>query len=162
MNRILLIVGLSFVMMISSNCQSGKKLNSPSLTAKNHFTVSNATYTKWIGGQPGVNGYLVSFTIDNTAIQPDTLYFRNMKTLVKFQEDNSGTTFAASFMLPKKADFILDENPIKEFQNTAPILTKNIPFDLKPDQAVIHYLFKGKSFYRIIENLQEVKNQEKS
>lgn len=41
------------------------------------------------------------------------------------------------------------------------IFNQHYPFNLKSNEAVIHYYYKGKSYYRKIENLQEVKNTEK-
>ncbi len=141
--------------IVSSNCQTVKTPVHKVEIASKHFKVINSTYKKWNGGQPTIKGYLLSFAINNPEITPDTLYFRNQKAIVKLNVTTQKYTFEGSFVLPKKPDFILHENPVNEYQNQVPSFTQNIPFQLQNDEAVFHYKFQNKSYYYKISGLKE-------
>jgi hypothetical protein len=120
------------------------------------FKVLSATYSEWLGGQPGVNGVTISIKTDNSSIKLDSVYFRNTSALLKLNETTG--VYYASIVLPNTVKNLqLHIDPKKEFGNEAPDISKNIPFELDLDEAVVSYFYKGKTNYYKILNLMEVK-----
>lgn len=119
------------------------------------FKVLSATYSKWVGGQPGVNGVTVSIKINNSEVKLDTVYFKNMRALLKFNENTA--TYSASMVLPNTNKHLqLDIDPRKEFGNQVPDISTKIPFELKNNEAVVRYLYNDKPLYYKILNIVEV------
>ena len=119
------------------------------------FKILKATYSNWAGGQPGVNGVLISLKTDNSAVILDTVFFRNTTTLLNFNEELS--TYTSSIVLPNtKRDLQLDINPKNEFGNQVPNTSTKIPFELTQNEAVVSYVYKGKNYYHRILNVIEV------
>ena len=139
-------------LLLFISCGSTSKISEN----KPPFKVLSATYAEWMGGQPGVNGVLVSIKIDNSAVKLDTVYFRNTSALLKLDEKT--TTYNVSIVLPNTAKNLqLDIDPRKEFGNEVPDISKKIPFELNDNEAVVSYFYKGKTNYYKISNLIEVK-----
>ena len=156
MKKLATIISILVFSIIFSQC-SASKINE---TSQNNppFKVINAVYSTWAGEQPDVKGINIKITIDNPEIQLDTVFFRNMKTTLIQEVNTNPPIFVGSFMFPTiKNDYILHENPVKEYGNTPPNISINIPFELKKNEAVISYLFNGNTHYYKIENLIEVK-----
>lgn len=86
------------------------------------------------------------------AIEMQFLYFRNQKVNVKGISKN---TFEATFT---KSDLILDANSIEEAINQPPII-KEIPYQIKPTEAVLEYKHKGKTKRYFFSNVVEKSNQ---
>ena len=121
------------------------------------FKVLKATYSNWVGGQPGVNGVLFSIKIDNEAVKLDTVYFRNTSSVLRYNEKAS--LYTSSIVLPNtKRDLQLDINPKNEFGNQVPNISTKIPFELKENEAVVSYFYKGENYHHKIPTVIEVKS----
>ncbi len=122
------------------------------------FKVLNATYNIWDGGQPGVKGISINITIDNPTIQLDSVYFRNNKIPLRSDSKSEKLKFTGSYNLPyKNKDLIMSSNPLEEFGNKPHNIKPNIPFNLKKNEAVVSYFYKGKRNYYKIKNVTEIK-----
>ena len=157
MNKIISIGIATIASIFFLSCSSTKTINENGFQKKTPFKVVTATYSKWIGGQPGVNGISVHISIDKPEILLDTIYFRNTSIKLKLDKSISNPVYVGSFVLPNtNKNFNLDIDPKKEFGNQIPDISRKIPFDLKEDEAVISYLLKNKRTYFKILNIIEV------
>jgi hypothetical protein len=86
------------------------------------------------------------------ALEMQSMYFRNQKAAVI---EISKNTFAATFSKP---DLVMDVDPKEEAVNQPPII-KEIPFQLKPTEAVLEYKHKGKKKRYLFSNVVEKSNQ---
>ncbi|SNR39975.1 hypothetical protein SAMN06265371_102305 [Lutibacter agarilyticus] len=150
-------IGIAVIgLLLFISCGSTSKIseNNPP------FKVLSATYTEWLGGQPGVNGVLVSIKIDNLAIKLDSVYFRNTSALLKLNKKT--TSYNVSIVLPNtNKNLQLDIDPRKEFGNEVPDISTKIPFELNDNEAVVSYLQKGKTNYYKISSLIEIKKEKR-
>ncbi|MBU3011168.1 hypothetical protein KO506_07120 [Polaribacter vadi] len=122
------------------------------------FKIIAATYTNWVGGQPGVRGTNVKVQFTSTKrIQFDSIYFDNK--VAKLQTKNSNDNLLIGYFNTSsiKRDIILDANPIKELKNSVPKI-KKFPFDLEENEVVISYKIKDKIKYFKIIGLKKVKS----
>lgn len=149
-------ISISVVILFAfSFCNATKEATQ----GKHPFKVTKATYNTWVGGRPGVKGININITIDNSEIELDTVFFRNMKTKLKRDVNSTPSIFIGVFALQNtKKDYILHEDPVKEYGNTPPNISLNIPFELKNNEAVISYFYKGNTKYYKIENVKETKS----
>jgi hypothetical protein len=97
------------------------------------------------------------FTIElkqpiSEAIEIQTMYFRNQKASVK---EISKNKFEATFSKP---DLVMDVDLKEEAVNQPPIIIE-IPFQLKPTDAVLEYKHKGKIKRYLFSNVVEKSNQ---
>ncbi|RTY99133.1 hypothetical protein EKM02_10750 [Flavobacterium sp. RSP49] len=82
----------------------------------------------------------------------EKIYFHNQESLV---QEITPKDFKFSFLQSnKKEDLIMDINPAKEYGNKAPVVQKS-KFDLKPNEAVLKYKLKNKTYYLKISNVFE-------
>jgi hypothetical protein len=130
-----------------AQCGSGAFVQNPS------FEVEKAFYNNWVGGQPGVSGTKLEIHLKNASeVIFDSLYFKNKRTKVEVLQKEEITQIIGHYSTSKRInnDLILAIDPTKELQNVAPII-KNIPFELKKNEAIISYK-KGKKilFFKII------------
>ena len=159
MNKLASILILGIVFVAFSFCSATKSNTKEAIQDNPPFKVIQAAYNTWVGGQPGVKGIKVTITIDNLEIKLDSVFFRNMKTKLKSELNTEPPVFVGAFTLPNtKNDYILHENVVKEYGNTPPNITVNIPFELEKNEAVISYLYEGNTQYYKIENLKETKS----
>ena len=103
------------------------------------------------------NGNQTVFIIElkqpiSDAIEMQTMYFRNQKAAVK---EISKNTFEATFSKPY---VVMHVDPKEETVNQLPII-KEIPFQLKPTEAVLEYKHKGKIQRYLFSNVVEKSNQ---
>lgn len=150
-------LGFMIVGLIGSfSCSTTKEIseNNPP------FKVLKSTYSKWNGGQPGVNGMLVSIEIDNSKIELDSIYFRNIAIKLKQNKSTTNILYEGSFVLPNK-NLILDIDQKKEYGNPVPDVSQKIPFQLNKNEAVVSYSYNKRKNYYKITNLVEVENSVK-
>jgi len=148
--NILFITVISILVGSLINCSSIKE----SLNEKQPFEISSATYNNWHSSQPSVRGIDVTVVIDNPKVTLDSIYFRNMKTVFEKSVQSKEEKYISHFTYPnKKNEVILHGNPEKEFGNEVPDISKQIPYDLKSNEAVITYIYKGTKHYSKILNL---------
>lgn len=154
MKNFITIITVIVAATIFTQCSASK--NNKIVQIKPPFNVIKATYTSWVGGQPGIRGITVQVEIDNPNITLDSVYFRGLKSVLKIDKSTTMPIFVSSFVLPKKSkDFILDADPKKEYGNEPPRISTKFPFQLKKNEAVVSYFYKGKvRYFKIIELIE--------
>lgn len=125
------------------------------------FTLQEATYNDWVGGREGVSGIkiLINYT-SNQEVSFDKIYFQNKEGTLESNEKD-GKTFLLGRIdtstRRKDKDLTLDIDPKKEMNN--PLPKTKIPFELKENEAVILYTFKGESHHYKVKNLKKTKTE---
>lgn len=142
-----------FIVLGFMNCKSVKSNENPP------FTISGATYNYWVGGQPGVSGIkvIVNYTSDQE-VTFDKIYFQKKEGTIE-NHLRDGKTFLIGRIntsKPRGEDLVLDIDPKKEMNNKIP--EKKIPFDLKENEAVIVYTYKGESHHYKVTNMKQTKS----
>ena len=144
---IYLFIALGFMTCKSVNTES----NPP-------FTINGSTYNYWVGGQPGVSGIrvIINYTSDQE-VSFDKIYFQNKEgTIEKYERE--GKIFLVGRInssKPRNPDLVLDVDPKKEMNNKIPDV--KIPFELKENEAVIMYTYKGESHHFKVTNIKKTK-----
>lgn len=149
------IVSVLALIFSFSQCRSTKFDKAPP------FTLDKATYTNWVGGQPGVRGIKVEILLsEKSDLSFNSLYFNKRKTKLEKTEMNGKTFLVGHFNTSKSInkDIILDIDPKKELKNQAPQKIK-FPFELETNEAVISYSIDNKLHYYKLEALKEVKEK---
>ena len=153
-----LFLSLFIVSLGVESCGSAKTSNTKSMFEENPpFKIEEAYFQKWVAGikegGSGINVYLIFRTIDHEVVIQD-IYFQNQ--IRKMQNSlKNHNEYVARLSNNSRKDVVMDIDPMKEAQNTP---SQNFPFELKENEAVVSYLFKGKKNYFKIPNLTE-KNQ---
>ncbi len=126
----------TLLLVVISSCKSTEKTSTTNLP----FTITNATYQNWYGGQEGVHGITIRINgIDfdkNTSYQ--NIYFQNNKAplitnfkgLKLFLEANINTS-------TRKENLVIHGNVQKEYGNKAPV-KKEHPM-LKKGEAILYF-----------------------
>lgn len=147
------ILSLLAIIFGFSHCGSAKFDTNPP------FKIDRASYTNWVGGQPGVRGTKVEVILtEKSDIAFDSLFFNNKKTKLENTEIDQATFLIGHFSTSKKQDIILHLDSKKELKNEPPKLIK-FPFKLKKNEAVISYIVNNKTHYFKTEVLKEVKEK---
>lgn len=142
---------VTLIVFSFTQCKSSKFDKTPP------FKILKATYTNWVGGQPGVRGIKVEIHLLKRGISSfHSLYFKNHKTTLETTIIKEKMVLIGHFNTSTRRDIILDANPIKELKNEAPINLK-LPFELKKDEAVISYTEHNSIRYFKLKGLKEVK-----
>lgn len=124
-----------------------------SLETKPPFTITEASYKSWVGGQPGVHGINVylSYTSKST-VDFDSIYFRNR--VVKLSKKQlPATQILMGYFNTSTVNSIEDlkshkEVPKKDHSQKQKL---QIPFILKQDEAVISYTEgNGVKYYKVL------------
>lgn len=148
------IITLVLLFMSVLSCKSSEFIT----TNKAPFKIEKATYSNWIGGVKGVRGYKIELELD-TAYKLDSIYFRNMKTILESKK-NDAKTYTAIFTIKQiQKDLILHSDSKKEFGNQVPSIQKNIPSKLKNNEAVISFQTKKGIQYFKVENINKVESE---
>jgi hypothetical protein len=150
--KVMKILSILAIILGFVQCGSSTLVNNPS------FKVEKAFFNDWIGGQPGVSGTKLEIHLKNASeVIFDSLYFKNKRTKVAVLQKGEITQIIGHYSTSKRInnDLILAIDPTKELQNVAPII-KNIPFELKKNEAIISYK-KGKKilFFKIV-NIKKI------
>lgn len=141
MTRLLFI----FIGIFTVSCNSNKTVfekNPP-------FSLQKATYQHWFAGvQEAGRGVRIELIFEEiqSNIKIENIYFGAQK-LHLVQDRNDQMTFRASATFPPKEDLIMDSNSVMELNNPRPSLVSDDPFQLQPDEAVITYELKGKTYH---------------
>jgi hypothetical protein len=136
------IISLLFLLAIACNSKDALQQEFPMPISNYYYsTKGNQTLFKIELSQP-LSG----------DIQLLNIYFRNQKAAVT---EISKNTFEATF---NKPDLVMDVDPKEEAVNQPPII-KEIPFQLKPTEAVLEYKHKGKTKRYLFSNVVEKSNQ---
>ena len=135
-----------------SSCANGKQLQEEPPKA-----VQQAYYTTWTGGVKGAGSGFNLFVpvAANAKIELDTVYFRGRKGVLEkvASEEN---LYVARFKNPGKSkDFVMHEDPKKEFGNELPVRIEKIPFELEEGEAVVRYTKDGNEKFFRIRNIEK-------
>lgn len=124
-----------------------------SLETKPPFTIKEASYKSWVGGQPGVHGINVylSYTSKST-VDFDSIYFRNR--VVKLSKKQlPATQILMGYFNTSTVNSIEDLKSHKEVPKKVHSKKQKsqIPFILKQDEAVISYTEgNGVKYYKVL------------
>jgi hypothetical protein len=132
--------------------------NKPVFEENPPFIVQEAFYQYWLAGvQEAGRGIHIElqFSEIGHGVEVENIYFRGQKHNL-IQDKNNPKTFRVSYTFPQKEDVILDSDSVKEMDNPRPALDNEIPFQLKPDEAVIAYTKGGKTVhFKLLLNKRE-------
>lgn len=151
----------TFIFIITSTlffcCGATKNKAMHKLQKNPPFKVISAEVSDWVGGQPGVRGIKVSISIDNKNIKLDSLYFRNQKTSLKLLVNSNPPTYIGIFVTSKGVnDYIISKDNTKEFGNSPKLTSKNIPFKLNDNEAIVSYKNPNKRYYYKISKVKNI------
>lgn len=137
------------------SCGSSQTANTKFMFEENPpFTVEDAYFQKWMAGTKeggaGIKVHILFETIDPEVVVKN-IYFRNQIQKAQNALDNRNEYFA-ELSNTSRNDVVMDLDPMKEVQNT---ISKNFPFELKENEAVVSYWFRGEKTYFKIPNLSE-------
>lgn len=157
MNKLISIGMVAIISVVLICCGSSKAPIKSSLQNNPPFKVVEATYSKQLDEQKGVNNMLIRISINNPKILLDSVYFRNNSSILKLDKSDSNLEYVGSLVLPtKNQNFNLNLDSKKEYGNQAPDISRKIPFELKENEAIVSYLLNKKKFYFKISNVMEV------
>lgn len=113
------------------------------------FTIVNAVYYTWVGGQPGVGATTIKIYVENAStVNFGSVFFRGKQTKLEVKKEAEKTTLVGFFPNNKKNEgLVLDINTTKELKNEPPSSNNNFPFELLKDEIVISYSYKEKIHY---------------
>jgi len=156
MNKLTSIAISLFLAFALLSCKISKTTDTLNLVKNPPFKVLNATYNKWNGGQPGVNGITVRIQINKTDVVLDSVYFRNNSSNFKLDKSTSPLTYVATIVLPNtQKNYRLEGDSKKEYGNSVPDISQKIPFQLNANEAVVSFSIKNKKKYYKISNIKE-------
>jgi len=149
MNKLLKLSGLTFISVLLLCCKSTEEItqyNPP-------FKVLEATYSERIEND-NENRVTINIKIDNPEIKLDSVYFRNMKSLLNRTTNTSEEKYEGHFLISNTTkDIILHSDAEKEFGNRVPDISQKIPFQLEKYQAVVSYVYKNNTMHSKIMKL---------
>ena len=151
-----LILGILFGM---GGCSSQKKLdvNAP-------FSIEQPSCTPYAGGREASgSGFVLRLPISamaNSDITFEKVYFRgHILTPELLMEEKQQLLYCRYQRTPaEKPDIIMHADPMKEVGNQPPaekVGTKEFPFELKAEEAVIAYRLEGKTKYTKISGIKD-------
>lgn len=155
MKTIAIILTLPILLFALSNCGGAQIANDKTkLTENPPFKISEAYYQDWVAGvKEGGSGTNVHITFSE--MDPDVviqnIYFRNHILEAKGNV-NEPNKYVGYLRNDKQRDIVMDNDPIKEAQNTPTI---DFPFQLSNNHAVVEYWFSGRKDYFKISNLSK-------
>jgi hypothetical protein len=156
MKKIVGLLGAIIVSISFYNCNTSKGITDYNLQMKPPFKVVNSSYQDWVNEQSTAHGVKVFVKINTSKIQLDSMYFRNMKTALVY--DDKSDKYTGHFNIQNsKNDLILHSDSTKEFGNQVPDISQKIPFKLEDNEAVVSYIFKDEKCFYKISNLQNEK-----
>ncbi|ALM08412.1 hypothetical protein SB49_11765 [Sediminicola sp. YIK13] len=151
LNVLILSIGLT-------SCSSQKKLQT-----EVPFEIGTATVQEWMGGkEESGTGYLVSVSVLNITkdVRFQEMFYHGQVVQVTTESHGHGLMVKGNFTLaPQKPDIIMHADPRKEVGNQPPSMqkgyTKDLPFDLEPQEAVLSYMIKNRVKYVKISGMKE-------
>jgi len=148
-------VALILIAVAFTQCKSVKFDKHPP------FKVTDAAFSNWVGGLPGVSGIkvIIAYKTD-TDVAFDSIFFANRKTKVELQKMNDKLYLIGHFdtsTVTNKEDLILHRNSNKELQNKVPNVNK-LPFKLKENEAVISFKEGDKTKYVKVKKIKQTKS----
>ena len=128
-----------------------------SLETKPPFTITEASYKSWVGGQPGVHGINVYMNYTSkTAIDFDSIYFRNKTVKLEKKKQKERKLLIGYFntsTINSREDLVLQKDDPKS--DSTKNLEVSFPFTLKENEAVIRYTIANVVKYYKVSNLKK-------
>ncbi len=137
---------------VFSACASSKFEKNPP------FTITGSTYNYWVGGLPGVKGTRVIIRYETEkSVNFKKIFFakKSVNIELKKQQEKTYLFGYINTGTKKNEDVILDSDTKQEMDNRLP--EKEFPFELKENEAVISYEYKGKERYYKVTNMMQTK-----
>jgi hypothetical protein len=141
---------LTIVLLTLNSCSSQKvNKNLP-------YPIQEVYFQNWVGGQE-LTGSGTDLHVTFKSNLPENVklikcYFQDKE--INFQKMTDKSYIAKIYMRPNNPDYILDENPTKEYGNKAPVIKKS-KYKLNLNEAVLQFLVNNKiQLYKIV-NIKE-------
>lgn len=146
-----------FMMVVGpTNCSDAKKIQkTPPMAIGKAYFQSWTSDVKSEGS--GFNLFIPVAEQDNKKLTLDSVYFRDQIVSLTKKTTETGSIYIGEFKnpLPTNKDIIMSSDPMDEMANKTPVITKKIPYELKPTEAMVSYTANGETLYFKIENIQE-------
>ena len=149
------LIALSLLTLSMSQCKSTNK----ALEENTPFNIQEAYFQSWIagveGGGSGINVFIPVTNLEE-GVSLEFIYFRNNKAKLEVKPQNT-SLYIGYFLTEgntRKADMIMSGNGLDEYGNEVPKVQKDIPFELKANEAIIEYNHNGEVKYMKV-NLEE-------
>lgn len=144
MNIYIKLVFGAFIFIGLQSCANGKKAREGAPVV---FQAPFYTITKTV--KSGEEQLLELFLPLNSQVKPsvvlDSVYFRGRSAKLESLSEDS-EILVGRFKKPFNQgdqDRIMSSDPREEYGNKPPVVLKDFPYDLQPDQAIISYQQKG-------------------
>lgn len=152
MKTLLNIFYLSILILGASKCS-----NSPELVEKPPFKTGEVGSEDWVSekGETGTNLFIP--IVDGKDITLNKVYFRGRIVKLERIKRDSYLVFIGKFKNnpQEERDFTMHADPKKEAGNKPPIPKKEMPFELKENEAVVSFTEGEEEKYYKIENIKE-------
>lgn len=131
--------------ILLSSCGSNKELQerSPAQFDQSYFTSTTNSLQLFIPVK----------AIQHNRITLDSVYFRGMKAPLELDSENI-SVYTAHFNTGNK-DLIMSSDTTEEYANKMPQMPVKVPFELKPDEAVVVFKENNKKKYYKITGIKE-------
>ena len=128
-----------------NSCANGKKLQEEAPMA-----FQEAYFVKSANGK-GIDFFISTGKNESAGTVLDSVYFLGAQAKLN-PLPGEENLFAATLEGRQKTDLVMSADPKEEYGNKAPIVSRNFPFELGPDEAVISFVKGGKTgYYRIVD-----------
>lgn len=153
-------ISLLLVFIITTFSLTQCKTQDSVVQKKVPFTITEKTYQYWTGGKEGSSGtnLVIKGNYDLTPLHFDTVFFQNReeRIVAEFNSNQFNIFLRIAKINTENKDLKMSKNPQDEYGNKVPVKTKDIPFDLKEDEAVLLYNINGKSYYYKINGIKQL------
>ena len=144
-----LFVGISGILL---SCRSQQ------VQAKAPFSIGEKTYFHWVEGKEGGKGTTIQLKgrSSTTNLAISKIYFQNHE--YKVVPEINGLDFVLTGTRTSSYDKekSMSSDPGVEYGNQPPPVGKNIPFDLKEDEAVIQYSVNGAEAFLKVTQIKQL------
>ena len=145
-----------FVFTFFTHCGSAQFDKNPP------FTISNAFYQDWFGGQPGSKGTFINIELTSALsndIVFDSVFFKSQVTKLDLNTAASRQVLKGNFISISHEDrnIVMHADPKEEMVNKVGGATRQNPFEISDNECVISYFIKKKKHYYKLENLKKEK-----
>jgi hypothetical protein len=144
-----------FILFLSFGCKT------QSLETSAPFSIDEKVYFHWVGGKQGTSGTTIRFTGQTTSLNLSfsKIFFQNHEYGVVPQFSSNGFLLEANFAKFEEPENIRHMDPVKEYGNKPPAVKKEIPFDLKDDEAILLYSVNGREGYHKVTGIKEMEKK---
>lgn len=153
-------ISLLFVLVLTTFSLTQCKSQDSVVQKKAPFSITEKTYQYWTGGKEGSSGtnLVLKGNYDLSPLHFDAIFFQNReeKIVAEFNSEQFVIFLRIATIDSDKKNLIMSKDPKDEYGNSVPVKTKNIPFDLKEDEAVLLYNVKGKEYYYKINGIKRL------